>query len=186
MSASKDEIRNSYLDLTKKHHPDVNGNSPTSHEKFKRISQAYSVLSSPTKRRTYDEELLAGMDLRTRQKAYSTRPFTHTNMGYYERQMNYEQMRHRYYQRYTGYQESENDTFNGQSSLYWMMTRIGSICLILVLFTLPARWRQKKINMERRQIYLDHRRELLKLYELDEKKKPEAKLDVLKTASSVK
>tara|TARA_B100001123_G_scaffold447734_1_gene606215 strand:+ start:1078 stop:1665 length:588 start_codon:yes stop_codon:yes gene_type:complete len=39
-----DKIKARYKQLVKKHHPDVNGGDPASEEKFKAISQAYSVL----------------------------------------------------------------------------------------------------------------------------------------------
>lgn len=54
--ASQDEIKQKYRELAKKWHPDANGNSKESEEKFKDIAEAYSVLSSPTKKREYDSE----------------------------------------------------------------------------------------------------------------------------------
>lgn len=53
-SASEDEIRKSYRKLALIHHPDKNQNSPESVEKFKEISEAYSTLSNPDKKKEYD------------------------------------------------------------------------------------------------------------------------------------
>ena len=54
-SATK-EIKKHYYSLSKKYHPDKNnGNSD---EKFKLLSEAYSVLSNPRKRYLYDMKLL--------------------------------------------------------------------------------------------------------------------------------
>lgn len=52
--ASGDDIKKSYKRLSKLHHPDMNGGSKESEEKFKEISNAYEVLSDNNKRREYD------------------------------------------------------------------------------------------------------------------------------------
>ena len=51
--ASKEDIRKAYRKLAKQYHPDVN-KSADAEEKFKQISEAYSVLSDDKKRRDYD------------------------------------------------------------------------------------------------------------------------------------
>ncbi len=53
-NASQKEIRQAYRKLARKHHPDVNPNDPAAEQRFKEISQAYEVLSSPEKRKDYD------------------------------------------------------------------------------------------------------------------------------------
>jgi len=53
-SASDDEIKSAYRNLAKKYHPDINKEADAQ-EKFKEISEAYSVLSDKTKRANYDQ-----------------------------------------------------------------------------------------------------------------------------------
>jgi TPR repeat protein/uncharacterized membrane protein YhaH (DUF805 family) len=50
-------IKASYRALSQQHHPDKNGNSDGSIRIMKIINQAYEVLSNPTQRAIYDEEL---------------------------------------------------------------------------------------------------------------------------------
>ncbi|KAL3796472.1 hypothetical protein ACHAWO_011344 [Cyclotella atomus] len=51
------DIKKAYRRLALKHHPDRNGGSAESTERFKKISDAYNVLSDPTSRRDYDLSL---------------------------------------------------------------------------------------------------------------------------------
>lgn len=53
--AGPEEIKAAFRRLGKKHHPDANpGFSQAANERFKRVSEAYSVLSDPDRRREYD------------------------------------------------------------------------------------------------------------------------------------
>src|SRR5690606_20041147 len=54
-NASSDEIKKAYRKLAKQYHPDANPNDATAAERFKEISEAYSVLSDDAKRKQYDE-----------------------------------------------------------------------------------------------------------------------------------
>jgi molecular chaperone DnaJ len=52
--ASDKQIKDAYRRLARKHHPDANPGNKDSEEKFKEISEAYEILSSPEKRKEYD------------------------------------------------------------------------------------------------------------------------------------
>src|ERR1700735_50665 len=54
-SATQDEIKKQYRKLAKRYHPDANANDPKAAERFKEISEAYTVLGNAEKRKQYDE-----------------------------------------------------------------------------------------------------------------------------------
>jgi molecular chaperone DnaJ len=54
-NAKPDEIKKAYRKLAKQYHPDANPNDAAAAEKFKEISEAYSVLSDEDKRKQYDQ-----------------------------------------------------------------------------------------------------------------------------------
>jgi curved DNA-binding protein len=53
-SATIDDIKKAYRKLALKHHPDRNPGNKDAEEKFKKISEAYAVLSDAEKRQEYD------------------------------------------------------------------------------------------------------------------------------------
>lgn len=53
-TAGKDEIKKAYRKLALKYHPDRNKGDKQAEEKFKKISEAYAVLSDAEKRQQYD------------------------------------------------------------------------------------------------------------------------------------
>ena len=71
--ADEDAIRKSYRQLARRYHPDVNPGDDEAEERFKTISEAYSVLSDAEKRRNYDEfgegSLEAGFDAERARRA---------------------------------------------------------------------------------------------------------------------
>ncbi|MFZ2087592.1 MAG: J domain-containing protein [Desulfobaccales bacterium] len=55
-SATPEELKKAYRKLAQKYHPDkAKGNKQEAEEKFKKISEAYAVLSNPEKRKEYEE-----------------------------------------------------------------------------------------------------------------------------------
>jgi molecular chaperone DnaJ len=53
--ASADEIKKSYRKLARKYHPDANKGDAKAEERFKEISEAYTVLSDSKRRKEYDD-----------------------------------------------------------------------------------------------------------------------------------
>ncbi|OGJ51063.1 molecular chaperone DnaJ [Candidatus Peregrinibacteria bacterium RIFOXYB2_FULL_32_7] len=59
-SASEQEIKKAYRKLAQQHHPDRNKDDKSAEEKFKKINEAYEVLSDKQKRQQYDQFGQAG------------------------------------------------------------------------------------------------------------------------------
>lgn len=53
--ASQSEIKKAYRKMAKKYHPDTNAGDEAAAEKFKEVSEAYSVLNDPKKKKLYDQ-----------------------------------------------------------------------------------------------------------------------------------
>jgi molecular chaperone DnaJ len=54
-NASPEAIKKAYRSLAKEHHPDANPDNPGAGERFKEISEAYTILSDPESKRKYDQ-----------------------------------------------------------------------------------------------------------------------------------
>ena len=67
-TASDDEIKKAYRKLAMKYHPDHTKGDKSAEDKFKKISEAYAVLSDKEKRRQYDEFGSAGFHQRFSQE----------------------------------------------------------------------------------------------------------------------
>ncbi|RKZ30355.1 molecular chaperone DnaJ, partial [bacterium] len=60
---SMEEIKRAYRKRAKECHPDANPNDPDAERRFKELSEAYSILSDPQKRRQYDTFGTTGRDI---------------------------------------------------------------------------------------------------------------------------
>ena len=67
-NASPEEIKKAYRKLALKHHPDRNKGNKEAEEQFKKISEAYAVLSDKEKRQQYDTVGSAGFQQRYSQE----------------------------------------------------------------------------------------------------------------------
>jgi molecular chaperone DnaJ len=53
--AGAEDIRKAYRKLARKHHPDLNPGDKAAEDRFKKVQEAYDVLSDPKKKQMYDQ-----------------------------------------------------------------------------------------------------------------------------------
>lgn len=54
-NADADEIRKAYRKLARKHHPDLNPGDKAAEDRFKKVQEAYDILSDDNKKKVYDQ-----------------------------------------------------------------------------------------------------------------------------------
>ncbi len=54
-SASEEELKQAYKKLAKKYHPDLNPGNKEAEDHFKKVNEAFAILSDPQKRAAYDQ-----------------------------------------------------------------------------------------------------------------------------------
>ena len=54
-TADADEIRKAYRKLARKYHPDLNPGDKAAEERFKKVQEAYDILSDENKKKVYDQ-----------------------------------------------------------------------------------------------------------------------------------
>ena len=111
--ASADEIKKAYRNLAFKYHPDRNQGDKVAEEKFKRISEAYTVLGDEKKRADYDRYGSSEFANSYSQNAY-------TNNGYNQSQQNPFQNEEAFWQWFGGgeSESKENRYYYSSSNEY--------------------------------------------------------------------
>ena len=69
---TKSELKTQFYSLSKTTHPDLHPNDPEASTRFSQISEAYSVLADPEKRKKYDQDVLPGLQRRGRRSRPTT------------------------------------------------------------------------------------------------------------------
>ncbi|XP_033736009.1 dnaJ homolog subfamily C member 18-like isoform X2 [Pecten maximus] len=64
-SATQQEIKSAYIQLSKKHHPDVSTHA-NAQMQFTKVSEAYQVLGNPKSRKSYDNSYVSNSSLFTK------------------------------------------------------------------------------------------------------------------------
>ena len=76
-SVSQKDLKRRFYDLSKEHHPDLHPNSTSAVQRFQEISESYSVLADPEKRRRYDRDVLPRQQQRQAQETHTQRGGTY-------------------------------------------------------------------------------------------------------------
>ena len=119
--ASQDEIKKSFRNLALKYHPDKNGNSEESKQRFMKIIEAYEVLSDEQARKNYDSNNFEKRGTRQRW----------TPPADYGAVYSYEEIKRRY--RPTTIEGGMWDISEKASFGMWKATMLLFACLVAVL-----------------------------------------------------
>lgn len=103
-NATGAEIKKAFRALSKKYHPDVNPGDKEAEERFRKVSEAYSLLQDPQKRKEYDQKLEAG-EREAFQKKSVKRESTHQGTS----EINFDDME-RQFARFFGFQPSQAES----------------------------------------------------------------------------
>lgn len=130
-TADEKQIKKAYRELAKKYHPDKNGNGKQAEEKFKKISEAYSVLSDKEKKAEYDMNRFANQSRYTQQNRNSRTHYSGENpFGTYT-QHDEEPF---FYWTYTTEKKQQNRHTEKEQPLFSILK--GSITALIGLFLL--------------------------------------------------
>lgn len=129
-NATCNEIREAYLKMSKKFHPDINRHDTESDKKFVEISKAYSVLSKPCSRHEYNMSLIS--EQCSSSHVVGIRRWPHDlsrKNGFHDGTASYSQ--------------SNNARGNNQgqkTSIYDMVTSVYSLATVLTVAFLVLLW----------------------------------------------
>ncbi|KAL3872839.1 hypothetical protein ACJMK2_036030 [Sinanodonta woodiana] len=147
--AAADEIKDAFIKLSKQLHPDINKADSKTHDKFVQMNEAYSVLSKPLLRRSYDrilaEQFLREKHMRQNVQNYAysggrapgTQPFYHTKEMHDEL---YQDLRQNRVRSYPVYREVLGIRMKGTTVT--VIICLGLILCGIILF-LSAYWYAK-------------------------------------------
>ncbi|XP_073981165.1 uncharacterized protein isoform X1 [Rhodnius prolixus] len=145
-SCSSKDIRDAFINLSKKNHPDKHLNDPTMHERFIKINEAYSVLINPLSRRAYDINLhhkkkLGAPESESYREPQRTYPRTSNSMKSESHYTNFSSYSRGdpftfHYQAATKEQKAEQDAYYGIKGIKKVSN--NRIAIVVILFTLLA------------------------------------------------
>lgn len=81
--ASADAIKKAYRKLAKRYHPDTNSGNAAAEQKFKEVTEAYSILSDPKQKKLYDRYGYAAFEQGAGEEDFSGRKYYGGQSGGY-------------------------------------------------------------------------------------------------------
>ena len=86
-NADAGTIKKAYRKLAKKYHPDTNPGDKQAEKSFKEVTEAYTILSDPEKKRLYDQFGHSAFDGSGAGQNPHGNPFENAGRGYQEYQL---------------------------------------------------------------------------------------------------